>query len=92
MLSTGGMLDYAGSSDAREFVVATETGMLYPLQQQNPDKRFIPVRRAAVCRFMKMITLEGLRDSLRDMRYEVRVAPDVAARARVPIDRMVTIS
>jgi quinolinate synthase len=66
--------------------------MLYPLQKQNPDKHFIPVKRAAVCRFMKMITLEGLRDSLRDMRHEVHVPADVAARARLPIERMVAIS
>ena len=92
MLSTGGMLDYVQRSDAREFIVATETGMLHPLQKQNPDRRFIPARQAAVCRFMKMITLEGLRDSLRDMRHEVRVAPDIARRARVPIERMVEIT
>ena len=92
MLSTGGMLDYARRSDAKEFVVATETGMLYPLQQQNPDKRFIPVMRDAVCRYMKMITLEGLRDSLQELRYEVRVAPEIAQRARLPIERMVAIT
>jgi quinolinate synthase len=92
MLSTGGMLDYARRSDAGEFIVATETGMLYPLQEQNPDKRFIPVKRAAVCRYMKMITLEGLRDSLLHDRYEVRVEPEVAARARIPIERMVAIA
>jgi quinolinate synthase len=92
MLSTGGMLDYARRSDAKEFIVATEAGMLYPLREQNPGKRFIPVKRAAVCRYMKMITLANLRDSLRDRRHEVRVAPEVAARARVPIERMVAIA
>jgi len=92
MLSTGGMLDYARRSPAREFLVATETGMLYPLEGQNPGKRFIPVKRDAVCRFMKAITLENLRDSLRDMRTEVRVPVDVAARARLPIERMVAIA
>ena len=92
MLSTGGMLDHARRSDAKEFIVATETGMLYPLQKQNPEKVFTPVGPTAVCRFMKMITLEGLRDSLRDMRHEVRVPADLAARARLPIERMVAIS
>jgi quinolinate synthase len=92
MLSTGGMLDYARRSEAHDFIVATEIGMLYPLRQQNPGKRFIPVKRSAVCEYMKMITLEKLRDSLRDMRYEVRVEPEIAARARVPIERMVTIA
>jgi quinolinate synthase len=92
MLSTGGMLDYAKRSDARVFIVATETGMLYPLREQNPDKRFIPVKRAAICRYMKMITLENLRDALLHRRYEVRVAPEIAQRARIPIDRMVAIA
>ena len=92
MLSTGGMLAYARESDAQEFIVATETGMLYPLREQNPGKRFIPVSRMAVCKYMKMITLPKLRDTLRDLAPEVRVPSEIAARARVPIERMVAIS
>ncbi|MGZ4306965.1 MAG: quinolinate synthase NadA [Solirubrobacteraceae bacterium] len=92
MLSTGGMLRYARESDAQEFIVATETGMLHPLREQNPGKRFIPVSRMAVCRYMKMITLPKLRDSLRDLAPEVRVPPETAERARIPIERMVAIS
>ena len=91
MLSTGGMLDFARSSDAREFIVATETGMLHPLSKENPDKRFIPANRAAACRYMKMITLPKLRDALRDLAPAVKVDPALAERARVPIDRMVAI-
>jgi quinolinate synthase len=92
MLSTGGMLDFARESTADEFIVATETGMLHPLEQENPGKTFIPANRAAVCRYMKMITLPKLRDALRDLEPQVRVAPDLARRARVPIERMVAIS
>jgi quinolinate synthase len=92
MLSTGGMLDFARGSDAEEFIVATETGMLYPLEQENPGKSFIPANRAASCRYMKMITLPKLRDALRDLAPQVRVDPAVAARARVPIERMVAIT
>jgi quinolinate synthase len=91
MLSTGGMLSFARESEAREFIVATETGMLHPLAKENPDKRFIPANRAASCRYMKMITLPGLRDSLRDLSPVVTVDPDLARRAQVPIDRMVAI-
>ena len=91
MLSTGGMLSFARESEAREFIVATETGMLHPLAKENPDKRFIPANRAAACRYMKMITLPGLRDSLRDLSPVVSVDPELARRARVPIDRMVAI-
>ncbi|MGE5636448.1 MAG: quinolinate synthase NadA [Nocardioidaceae bacterium] len=92
MLSTGGMLEFAHDSPAEEFIVATETGMLYPLEHENPGKRFIAANRAAVCRYMKMITLPKLRDALRDLRPRVQVDPAVAERARVPIERMVAIT
>jgi quinolinate synthase len=92
MLSTGGMLKYAEQAErAATVVVATETGMLYPLQMAAPDVDFVPANPGAVCVYMKMITLPKLRDALRDMQYEVRVPPEIAARARVPIDRMVAI-
>jgi quinolinate synthase len=94
MLSTGGMLKHARRSEADTFIVATETGMLYPLEQENPGKRFIPANSCAVCPFMKMITLPKLRDALRDggPDYVVKVDPEIAERARLPIERMVAIS
>jgi quinolinate synthase len=92
MLSTGGMLKHARESQAETFIVATETGMLHPLEQENPGKRFVPANRAAVCGYMKMITLPKLRDALRDMRPVVKVDPEIAERARIPIERMVAIS
>ena len=91
MLSTGGMLAHARESEAQTFIVATETGMLHPLEAENPGKSFVPANRAAVCRYMKMITLPGLRDCLRELGPEVRVEPELAERARVPIERMVAI-
>jgi quinolinate synthase len=75
----------------REAVVATEVGMLYPLQMAAPDIEFIPANAEASCMYMKMITLPKLRDALRDMQHEVRVPEEIARRARVPIDRMVAI-
>ena len=94
MLSTGGMLRHARESDADTFVVATETGMIHPLEVENPDKRFVAANREAVCVYMKMIMLSKLRDALRDEsgNYTVEVPPDVADRARVPIERMVAIA
>jgi quinolinate synthase len=92
MLSTGGMLSFARESKAEEFIVATETGMLHPLEEANPGKSFIPANRAAVCRYMKMITLPKLRDTLRDLHPQVQVDPALAERARLPIERMVAIS
>jgi quinolinate synthase len=96
MLSTGGMLSFARESEADTFIVATETGMLHPLEQENPGKSFIPANRAAVCQYMKMITLPKLRDALRDGgetdAYRVKVDPAIAEKARVPIERMVAIN
>src|SRR5215208_1790667 len=92
MLSTGGMLKFAAGSHADEFIVATETGMLYPLEAENPDKTFIPANRAAVCKYMKMITLPKLRDALRDLAPVVKVDPEIAERSRIPIERMVAIT
>jgi quinolinate synthase len=92
MLSTGGMLAHARQSEADTFIVATETGMLYPLERENPAKRFVPANRAAVCRYMKMITLSKLRDALAKMAPVVKVSPEIAERARVPIERMVAIT
>ncbi len=94
LLSTGGMLEYArrhSGAAARAAIVATEVGMLHPLRQAAPDVSFIAANEAAACRFMKMITLVKLRDSLRDMRHEVRVDAATAARARIPIERMIAI-
>jgi quinolinate synthase len=92
MLSTGGMLTYAHDHDHGSAIVATETGMLYPLRHAAPHVDFIAANEAAHCRFMKMITLPKLRDSLRDGIHEVKVAADVAERARIPIERMVAIA
>ena len=94
MLSTGGMLKYAEQAEReerREAIVATEVGMLFPLRMAAPDVEFIPANAEASCQFMKMITLPKLRDSLRDGKFEVKVDAEVAAKARVPIDRMVAI-
>ncbi len=93
MLSTGGMLDYAKQHQGqqRTAIVATEIGMLHPLREAAPDVDFIAANEAASCRYMKMITLPKLRDSLRDGQYEVKVDADIAERARVPIERMIAI-
>jgi quinolinate synthase len=65
--------------------------MLYPLQQAAPKAKLVEANRMAFCKYMKMITLPKVRDSLRDLKVEVKVDPAIAAKARVPIDRMVAI-
>ena len=99
MLSTGGMLTYAreaeqraaGGAERRTAIVATETGMLHPLRRAAPGVDFVAANEAAHCRFMKMITLPKLRDALRDDVHEVKVPAAIAQRARIPIQRMVSI-
>ncbi|MEK6834038.1 MAG: quinolinate synthase NadA, partial [Thermoproteota archaeon] len=92
LLSTEGMMNYAKSSPAKSFVVATETGILYRMKQQNPEKDFIPVSENAVCQYMKMITLDKVYASLNEDKYEVKVPKNIAQKARIAIDRMLAIS
>jgi quinolinate synthase len=91
IVSTEQMMRRAQESSAREFVIATETGVLHRLRRENPEKTFYAAADSAECRYMKMITLEKLRDSLRDLKYEVTVPPEIASRARRAIDRMLAI-
>jgi quinolinate synthase len=91
MLSTGGMLDYMEKHPEGEYIVATENGMLYPLQEAAPKAKLIEANRMAFCKYMKMITLPKVRDSLREMKFEVKVPPEIAERAKLPIERMVAI-
>ncbi|MGQ0637851.1 MAG: quinolinate synthase NadA [Nitrososphaerota archaeon] len=92
ILSTEGMMNRARSSQAKRFVVATETGILYRMKKQNPQKEFIPVSENAVCLYMKMITLDKVYASLKDDKYEVRVPKKIAQKAQLAIERMLAIS
>jgi quinolinate synthase len=91
MLSTSGMQQHVEAHPDGEFIVATENGMLYPLQQAAPRANLVEANRMAFCKYMKMITLPKLRDSLAEMKFEVSVPAAVAERARIPIERMVAI-
>ncbi|MDQ3725410.1 MAG: quinolinate synthase NadA [Actinomycetota bacterium] len=91
MLSTSGMQQHVEANPEGEFIVATENGMLYPLQQAAPKANLIEANRMAFCSYMKMITLPKLRDSLLEMKHEVSVPPEIAERAKIPIERMVAI-
>ena len=85
----GGMVRFAGETDAGEVIVATEMGLLYRLRKESPEKTFIPASPAASCKNMKRNTAEKILWCLEDMRYEVRVDPEVRERARGAIDAMV---
>ncbi|MFP6585422.1 MAG: quinolinate synthase NadA [Candidatus Nitrosopelagicus sp.] len=92
ILSTEGMMNHVSKSDSQQFVVATETGILYRMRQQNPQKTFIPASENAECEYMKMITLDKVYRSLYDEKYEVKVAKKIADKARSAIERMLSIS
>ena len=92
ILGTESMIRFAKESPKQRFLIATETGILHRLRKDVPDKTFEAVSEKAICKYMKMITLEKLRDSLREWRYVVTVPEDVAARARGAIDRIVAIT
>jgi quinolinate synthase len=91
IVSTGGMVDAARRTGARKVLVATETGMLHQLRRANPGTAFEPVSDRAVCHYMKMITADNLLVSLREGREQVHVDPEVAARARLSVERMIAI-
>ncbi|MTA40056.1 MAG: quinolinate synthase NadA [Actinobacteria bacterium] len=91
ILSTGGMLDAARTTTAKKVLVATETGMLHQLRKVNVTTDFQPVNRAAVCKYMKMITPEKLENALMNGTDVVDVPRDIADRARASVERMIAI-
>ncbi len=96
--STAVLLKYALESDKDEFIVATESGILHQMRKGAPNKRFIPVPPIDStcgcndCSYMKLNTLEKLRDCLINEAPEVTVAPDLAEKALRPINRMLELS
>ena len=91
ILSTGAMVDAARATTASKVLVATETGMIYQLEKANPKVEFMAVNRAAVCKYMKMITPGKLLRSLRDGVDVVDVPRDIADAARLSVERMIAL-
>ncbi len=94
--STEKMVGYCKNSPAGAFIIVTESGMLHRLRREIPDKTFIPGPTdhcaCADCRYMKMNTLEKLRDCLRDLSPQILIPEDLRARAEAPIRRMLELS
>src|SRR5215216_4270470 len=89
--STEGMIRAVSERPVKQFIVATETGIMHRMRQMAPAKEFIAADPEAECAFMKTITLTNVRDSLVHDRYHITVPPDIAARAQGAIDRMVAL-
>ena len=92
ILSTEGMMNHVKNSKSNEFVIATETGILYRMKQQNPTKKFIPASENAECEYMKMITLDKVYNSLLNETTVITVPKEIADKARLAIERMLEIS
>ena len=91
VLSTEAMVKYTHCSPAKEFIIATEVGILHRMKQQDPEKKFYPASDQAVCPYMKLNIMEKLVLSLERMEHEIRVPKAIAQKAIVPIQRMLSI-
>ncbi len=89
--STSGMLRFARQSDAKEFIVGTEVGLLYRLRKENPDKVFYPLRKDMICPNMKKTRLESVLRALKEMTHEVKVPEEIRVRAVKALDRMLEV-
>jgi quinolinate synthase len=91
LLSTGQMLKFVRTSDEKEFIIATEIGIIYTLKKQNPGKTFYPASEKFICPNMKKITLEKVLFSLEDNKYIIKVPDETAQKAKKALDRMVAV-
>ncbi|OUQ45147.1 quinolinate synthase NadA [Ruminococcus sp. OM05-10BH] len=90
--STSGIIKAAAESDAGEFLIGTETGVMYELKKQNPDKKFYPIQKEQCCHDMKKVTLEKIRDCLRDESNEVQVDAEVSEKAKHAMEQMLKLA
>lgn len=90
--STSGIIDYATKSSDQEFLICTEMGVFYELNQKNPNKKFYPVGQGQICHNMKLITLDKVVRSLKDMSPVVELDALVTSKAKHPLDRMLALS
>jgi quinolinate synthase len=89
--STSGMLRYARASDVKEFVIGTETGLLYKLREDSPNKKFYPLRKDMVCPNMKKTTLKSVLHVLETLENEVKVDEKIRVLAQKSLDRMLAV-
>ena len=90
--STSGIIDYATNSDAKEFIICTEMGVLHQLTLKNPDKKFYSVGIRQFCPNMKKVTLEKVRDVLINENNAVAVSDEVRKKAGIPLARMLELA
>lgn len=86
--STAGIINFATNSEAQEFIIGTELGVMYELKKKNPNKRFYAADEKQICPNMKKITLEKVASALENMEYEVKLSKEVIDKANAPLKRM----
>jgi quinolinate synthase len=91
VLSTGGMVKFVKETGVKEIIVGTEIGIIHRLSKENPDKVFIPVSEQAVCPRMKLITLETVLWSMKNLEYKVTVPEEIRLKAKKAVDSMLAI-
>lgn len=91
VLSTSAMIKEVQSSPAEEFIIGTEIGIIERMKREAPNKRYIPLKEDAMCKYMKMITLPKVEQALRHMQFEIRLSETILKDARLAIDRMISI-
>jgi quinolinate synthase len=92
VLSTGGMIRYAKKSKTQEIIVGTEVGILHRLRKENPDKRFFPASKHAICPNMKLTTIEKILWALQDMKHKIIVPQEIRLKSRKTVERMLKIA
>ena len=92
MKSTAGIIDYASKSDKKEFIISTELGVFYKLKKDNPDKVFYSASPIQICPNMKKVSLEKIRDCLRDNTGVVEVSDEKRIKSLEPLQRMLELA
>jgi quinolinate synthase len=90
--STSGMLRFAKSSDSREFIIGTETGLMYKLGKDNPEKKFYPLRKDMVCPNMKKTSLKSVLHSIETETYKIKVPDEIRIPAKKALDKMLEVT
>ena len=90
--STAGIIQYAGASDAKEFIIGTEHGVLYELEKENPDKTFYPLHEDQICPNMKRVTLDKVIDVMESGAPLIKMDAETIQKAQAPLEKMLELS
>ncbi|MEA2070453.1 MAG: quinolinate synthase NadA [Asgard group archaeon] len=90
--STSGMLKYVEKTDYKKYIIATEKGLVDRMRADHPNKEFIHAKQSGICKDMKKITLEKIKNALRNEEYEVIIPKDIQNKAKEAIERMLELS